>query len=325
MAEDKSRLRVAEQALAACSGAVITSVITTPLDVAKVRMQNPATVVVDCEHATCNGAGTSSSSMMMRVARHEGISALWSGLQPALLMSVPGTVIYFSMYETVRDAIAQRCPEHARDWAPLLAGGGSRMMTATIVSPIELMRTRMQAERALLREGMIGGARTLVQREGWVSLWRGLWPTLWRDVPFSCLYWFGYESLKQRARQAGFGSGSSSEEVPPTVSFACGASSGALAAFLTTPFDVLKTRRQVSAMAAEGSAAAAPGRATAISANTPQLLQQIAQREGVGALFAGWVPRLVKVAPSCAVMIASYEIGKAFFRRRRQQLADAAS
>ena len=339
---------------------------------------------------------------MLRVVRHEGVASLWSGLQPALIMSVPGTVLYFSLYEGVRDAIAHRCPEKAKDWAPMVAGGGSRMFTATVVSPIELMRTRMQAERALLEEGMIGGAAALVRREGYGALWKGLSATLWRDVPFSCLCaffntpfvricssrgaafsltsavpvsmpagpsrksvtkpsfshplcmladWFGYEALKRKARTSGLiGHSSPSQEIDPTVSFLCGASSGAVAAFLTTPFDVLKTRRQVARMTAEnvgGSARAgaaaglggAPadagglvitrgggtgtgttGRRAAASSSqlsTPRLVLHVARTEGMGALFAGWVPRLVKVAPSCAVMIASYELGKAFFRRRR--------
>ena len=68
-------------------------------------------------------------------------------------MSVPGTVIYFSMYETMRDLIVRRWPS-TRDRRRCLHGS-SRLLTATIVSPIELMRTRMQAE-PLLREGMVG-------------------------------------------------------------------------------------------------------------------------------------------------------------------------
>ena len=86
---------------------------------------------------------------MLRVARHEGVGSLWSGLQPALVMSVPGTVLYFAAYEAARDAVAAHAPNRQlRDQAPLLAGGGARLLTATIVSPVELMRTRMQAEQA---------------------------------------------------------------------------------------------------------------------------------------------------------------------------------
>ena len=101
-------------------------------------------------------------------------------------MSVPGTVLYFTAYESFRDALGTHS-ERSRDVAPLIAGGGARVLTATVVSPIELMRTRMQAEHALTREGMVGGASALVAREGWGAIWRGLAATLWRDVPFSCI------------------------------------------------------------------------------------------------------------------------------------------
>jgi solute carrier family 25 protein 39/40 len=38
----------------------------------------------------------------------------------------------------------------------------------------------------------------MVKREGPQALWRGLVPTMLRDVPFSGLYWMGYEQIKQR-------------------------------------------------------------------------------------------------------------------------------
>lgn len=126
-----------------------------------------------------------------------------------------------------------------------------------------------------------------------------------------------------------------------------GAASGALAAFVTQPFDVVKTRVEVSdrtvsrasgAAGAAASAAAPPPQAgpqlgSSIHSMRPSAsvgggsrggvgrgvlpqLVQIAHVEGFTALFSGLGPRLAKIAPSCAIMIASFEMGKRFFRER---------
>lgn len=41
-----------------------------------------------------------------------------------------------------------------------------------------------------------------MRKEGAKVLWRGLPPTLWRDVPFSAIYWMGYEQTKQALVQS---------------------------------------------------------------------------------------------------------------------------
>lgn len=38
--------------------------------------------------------------------------------------------------------------------------------------------------------------KATIQTEGVLGLWRGLGPTVLRDVPFSGVYWAIYESLK---------------------------------------------------------------------------------------------------------------------------------
>lgn len=42
---------------------------------------------------------------------------------------------------------------------------------------------------------------------------------------------------------------------------------------------------------------------------------RIYQNYGVKGLFAGLTPRLIKVAPACAIMISTFEHGKQFFQR----------
>lgn len=43
---------------------------------------------------------------------------------------------------------------------------------------------------------------------------------------------------------------------------------------------------------------------------------KIVRDDGVKGLFAGVTPRIVKVAPACAIMITSFEYGKLYFYRR---------
>ena len=56
--------------------------------------------------------------------------------------------------------------------------------------------TQMQASTAIAQHGMLAKLRANVKDNGFLSLWRGLGPTLWRDVPFSVVYWYGYEFLR---------------------------------------------------------------------------------------------------------------------------------
>lgn len=136
----------------------------------------------------------------------------------------------------------------------------------------------------------------MVQQEGVLSLWRGLGPTLWRDVPFSAIYWMGYENIKRRLV-----SWDSRHNKPSLnefeVAFASGALSGMIAAVLTTPFDVAKTRRQVDLD-------------QPVHTRMVDLMRAIVREEGYRGLWRGLTARVAKVAPSCAIMISTYEIGK---------------
>ena len=38
----------------------------------------------------------------MKISRTEGITSLWSGLSPTLVLAVPSTVVYFVSYEQLR-------------------------------------------------------------------------------------------------------------------------------------------------------------------------------------------------------------------------------
>jgi len=125
---------------------------------------------------------------LFKIARQEGISALWRGLPPSLVLAVPATTLYFVAYELGREELNRRSGGRLADFSPLVAGAVARSFVASIVSPLELMKTRLQSGAHKGRgqyRYVLEGVRTMVQASGALSLWRGLGPTLWRDVPFS--------------------------------------------------------------------------------------------------------------------------------------------
>lgn len=296
---------------------------------------------------------------LRKIARNEGVTTLWRGLSPTLLMTIPANIIYFTGYDWLRYNARSPFSRLSGDYAPLVAGSSARTLAATAVGPIELFRTRMQAASGASTTNhlteTLKGVREMVAAHGYVSLWRGLTLTLWRDVPFSGLYWWGYETIRagltdareerrgrslsqsqsqsqshsrshshsrsrrddglERARRR---SQSRENHMDTFVdSFTAGALSGALASMVTMPFDVGKTRTQVYRDApASASASAAVKRLHPLPEETSmvRLLWHIFQTEGVAGLWKGWIPRTLKVAPACAIMISSYEVGKRVFR-----------
>ena len=294
---------------------------------------------------------------LRKIARNEGITTLWRGLSPTLVMTVPGNIIYYTGYEWMRHSPASPVSKagFSDSTAPLLAGGGARMLAAVAVGPIELFRVRIQATpgaspsapraRSHAAE-TFHGLREMVTQHGYRSLWRGITLTLWRDVPFSATYWWGYETVKHKLalwrRQR---SVRDTADLTPTLSpeqafsreshadtfvdsFIAGATSGTVASTMTMPFDVGKTRTQVfydsphssySATASKSVSAATARTLAPEERSMGYLLWHIGKTEGIAGLWRGWIPRTLKVAPACAIMISSYEVGKRAFRGSNEQ------
>ncbi|XP_072364737.1 mitochondrial glutathione transporter SLC25A40 [Scyliorhinus torazame] len=313
-----------QQMIASCSGALLTSLLVTPFDVIKIRLQAQRTPfhkgkcflycngLMDhlcvCENGNnvawykAPGQFRGTLDAFVQIVRYEGIKSLWSGLPPTLIMAVPATVIYFTCYDQLRAFLKYQL-EYDGIYIPLIAGASARVGAVTVISPLELIRTKSQSRKLTYNE--LGSVvRIAVAQDGWRSLWRGWGPTVMRDVPFSAIYWFNYELMKSQLCKK-----YNVSEPTFKISFSSGATSGAIAAVLTLPFDVVKTRRQIEL----GELSASHSRKTLTA--TLKIMKRIVQESGFGGLFVGLLPRLMKVAPACAIMISSYEYGKSFFRK----------
>ncbi|KUI70328.1 Mitochondrial carrier protein MTM1 [Cytospora mali] len=278
---------------------------------------------------------TSTLDGMRKIAKNEGFFTLWRGLSPTLLMAIPANMIYFTGYEWLRYEKQSPLAGMNDAYAPLIAGAFARVVAAAAVGPIELFRTRLQASHGDSVAGHVkdtlNSMQEMVRSHGYGSLWRGLNLTLWRDVPFSGMYWWGYETIRgkltearERSKGRFFDHDIHARRISQihenhrdtfVDSFIAGTLSGASACIVTMPFDVGKTRTQVyhdSGKSIAGDvkkAGAAPEEQSMF-----RLLQHIVKTEGAAGLFRGWMPRVMKVAPACAIMISSFEMGKKVFR-----------
>lgn len=318
-----------QQMLASCTGAILTSLMVTPLDVVKIRLQaqNSPFSKGKCfvysnglmDHlCVCEEEGNKAwykkpgcfrgtLDAFLKIIRNEGMKSLWSGLPPTLVMAVPATVIYFTCYDQLTDLLRRKFGEN-QSYIPVVAGIVARFGAVTVISPLELIRTNMQSKKFSYKE-LHQFVSKRVSEDGWISLWRGWAPTVLRDVPFSAMYWYNYEVLKKWLCEK-----SGLYEPTFIISFTSGALSGSFAAVATLPFDVVKTQKQTQLWMYESHKMSVP-----LHLSTWAIMKNIVAKNGFSGLFTGLIPRLIKIAPACAIMISTYEFGKAFFQKQNAQ------
>ncbi|KAJ5309960.1 Survival factor 1 [Penicillium atrosanguineum] len=133
------------------------------------------------------------------------------------------------------------------------------------------------------------------------ELYRGAGITIAREIPFTVLQFTMWESMKEgyaqrylRKTEAGSGI-ITQDQIPASTSAMFGSVAGAIAAGLTTPLDVIKTR----VMLARRSDGSSPVR-------VKEIVRGIAQ-EGFGAFWRGIGPRVAWIGIGGAVFLGSYQ------------------
>eukprot|EP00934_Nitzschia_sp_Nitz4_P005743 Nitzschia sp. Nitz4//scaffold13_size275219//71213//72334//NITZ4_000857-RA/size275219-processed-gene-0.78-mRNA-1//1//CDS//3329535963//5733//frame0 len=256
-------------------------------------------------------------AMLRSIWATEGSAGIYAGLRPTLAMAVPNTVLYFASYEEIKEYLDVNSTYFSHSTIPAVAGASARVVATIGTAPLELIRTRQAAQvgSGQVAEGLLEEFRTMIRQEGVASLYKGLSPTLLRDVPFSAMYWFTIEYL--RTMWGDSSTVSASAQAGQAVFN--GSVAGMVAAAATTPLDVVKTRLQVvkEPVAVEAVACGECGSISYHPSTKPQtppstfsVLAQVLHEEGVTGLWRGNQARMLKIAPACAIMLSSYEMGK---------------
>uniref|UniRef100_H0W9R4 Mitochondrial basic amino acids transporter n=1 Tax=Cavia porcellus TaxID=10141 RepID=H0W9R4_CAVPO len=165
------------QFVAGAAAGAIQCVICCPMELAKTRLQ-------------LQGAGAAREyrgalHCLAQIYRLEGLRGVNRGMVSTLLRETPSFGVYFLAYDVLTRGL---CEPGARLLVPklLLAGGAAGMLSWLSIYPMDVVKSRLQADgvRGIQRyRGIVDCARQSFEAEGWRVFTRGLASTLLRAFP----------------------------------------------------------------------------------------------------------------------------------------------
>ncbi|KAF2706761.1 mitochondrial carrier protein [Pleomassaria siparia CBS 279.74] len=244
--------------LAGAVAAFTVDLLVYPLDTLKTRIQSP-----DYARLYTNTATQRANPALFR--------GLYQGIGSVIIATLPSSGAFFTTYERTKTLFTTLNPRtssspHGLIPLPMLHAGASsvaELVSCAILTPAEVIKQNAQ----MVSSGSSTNAtlQTLAKfKSNPLALWRGYTALAGRNLPFTALQFPMFERLKVAIRgyrdRRGLTTGTILESGSITA-FSAG-SAGAIAAVITTPVDVVKTRIMLSAVGdATAEASAAPNTA----------------------------------------------------------------
>ena len=287
------------------------------------------------------GANQGILRALSKIAREEGVRALWKGNGVTVLHRLPYSSINFYAYENIMDwlegegafAKARGGSKRRRDAAKgtetaeteddenrrggvglgwdvsrrLLAGGSAGMIACALTYPLDLVRTRLAAQTTTRHyDGLVNALFVIGRDEGVRGLYRGLAPTLTGVGPNLAINFAAYETFRRLAAEhaTAVNARNDGSFVLPNwaVSLVCGSSAAVVSATATYPLDLVRRRLQM-VKRVSGS----PGGARVGIVST---FAHVWAKEGFVGFYRGIIPEYAKVVPGVSITYATYELLK---------------
>ncbi|CAD6576329.1 MAG: hypothetical protein TREMPRED_001661 [Tremellales sp. Tagirdzhanova-0007] len=194
----------------------------------------------------------------------------------------------------------------------MTAGAGAGLVSSFVTCPLDVVKTRLQAQHTSRDNKHYEGARLTVARiwrqAGFKGFYRGLGPTVTGYLPTWGIYFTVYDLVKDR-----FGSyardGAHPQMEATAVHILAAMTAGATGTMMTNPLWVVKTRFMAQAILPSSSAR---------YRHTVDAIYTIYRTEGFRAFYKGFLPSLIGVS-HVAVQFPLYEKAKAWSDRGGDQ------
>eukprot|EP01120_Amphizonella_sp_Union-15-10_P014423 TRINITY_DN6981_c0_g1_i1.p1 TRINITY_DN6981_c0_g1~~TRINITY_DN6981_c0_g1_i1.p1 ORF type:complete len:307 (-),score=45.61 TRINITY_DN6981_c0_g1_i1:95-1015(-) len=260
-----------------------------PVDTIKTHLQ-----------ANLNNTEKTILSTAKQLYTKRGFLGLFRGLSAVALGAGPAHAIYFASYEFFKYQTGggeSHRTQFYQTTAQGLSGICSTLLSEAIHTPMDTIKQKRQLGLKNY-SGTLDCIITVIRTEGSRALYASYTTSLMMTIPFSFFYFPTYEILRKFLKSA---KKEHDHRYDPKIHILAGGGAGALAAGITNPLDVSKTRLQT-----QGDV----GKTYSGVAGT---LAKLWKEEGIRGYSRGIVPRMVFFSTSAGIAWATYEYVKYLF------------
>ncbi|EUC37619.1 hypothetical protein COCCADRAFT_33147 [Bipolaris zeicola 26-R-13] len=304
-----------------------------PLDTLKTRIQSPNYAKVYTNPQT----GKPNPALFRGV---------YQGIGSVIIATLPSSGAFFTTYERTKSLFTRLNTTTSPNGllpTPLIHASASslaELVSCAILTPAEVIKQNAQMVSSSSSTTSSSSTNATLQtlskfRSNPLALWRGYTALAGRNLPFSAMQFPLLERLKEAIKQhrdeRGLTRGTIVESGCITA-FSAG-TAGAVAAVITTPIDVVKTRIMLAAGEGPGETKGAEGKAAkeGIKSAAKDLMQggeggkksswgigrEIVAEKGVKGLWRGGALRAVWTFVGAGLYLGAYETGRVYLASRR--------
>ncbi|KXX79971.1 Mitochondrial dicarboxylate transporter [Madurella mycetomatis] len=250
----------------------------------------------------------SMSGTFVHIVKHNGVRGLYNGLSASLLRQITYSTTRFGVYEELKNRFTSKHPDPVTGKPkppsfPLLVAMAttSGILGGIAGNPADVLNVRMQHDAALPPSQRrnyahaIDGLVRMVREEGVVSLFRGVGPNSARAAAMTASQLASYDVFKRTLLRL------TPLQDNLATHFSASFLAGVVAATVTSPVDVIKTR----IMSAAG------------NHGVVALLRDIYAAEGLRWMFKGWVPSFLRLGPQTICTFLFLESHRKVYRKMK--------
>ncbi|CAO4378502.1 unnamed protein product [Caenorhabditis nigoni] len=218
-----------------------------------------------------------------------GFKDVYRGMSSVLVGSAPGAAIFFLTYKYINGQM-KRSIRQRDALVDAVSASLAEIAACAVRVPTELCKQRGQVNKGT-RLTLI--CKEIMETKGLKGFYQGYGSTVAREIPFSIIQFPIWEALKRKVAE-----NKESGRCSPLEGAACGSVAGCIAAGLTTPLDVAKTRIMLT------KTGPAPG--------ILSTLKEVYTTGGMCGFYSGVVPRVMWISGGGFVFFGAYETAMHF-------------